>query len=125
MGKPALGKGLGELMKGQPAARKAPGAASALEASPAGKVTRVDFGRGLNTLVATRPQESTDPAKPRELLPAWFFFAADLLLLAYTVAICLDAGGPLQTAEILFAFASTSLACLLGITGLLKTATAP
>src|SRR4051812_43626294 len=114
MAKPALGRGLNQLMGGQTVARKKPpGPDSASE-----KVTAVDFGRGLNTLVRPSPAEIPDSPKPRFLLPAWFFFVADVLLLAYTVAICADAGGPLQTGEILFALASTTLGALLGIAGI-------
>lgn len=121
MGKPALGKGLGELMGGQraPVRKPAPAESAATE-----KVTPVDFGRGLNTLVSAKPQEKPEPAAPRVLLPPWFFFAADTLLLAYTVAICLDAGGPMQTGEILFAASSVTLGALLGIMGVLRNAAA-
>ena len=115
MAKPALGKGLNQLMGGQKVARKPAAPGSAAE-----KVTAVDFGRGLNTLVTPSTPEVPASTKPRFLLPAWFFFAADLLLLAYTVAICADAGGPLQFGEILFALASTTLGALLGIAGVLR-----
>ena len=114
MGKPALGKGLNQLMGGQSAARK-PGSTDAVE-----KVTAVDFGRGMNTLVSPPAVEAQEAAASRVLLPPWFFFAADALLLAYTVAICLDAGGPMETGEILFALASTTLAAFLGIMGVMR-----
>src|SRR5262245_57547605 len=114
MAKPALGKGLNQLMGGQSAARK-PAPPDAGE-----KVTAVDFGRGMSTLVCPPAVENAEVAAPRMLLPPWFFFAADALLLAYTVAICLDAGGPLETGEILFAFVSTTLGALLAIMGVLR-----
>jgi hypothetical protein len=114
MAKPALGKGLNQLMSGQAAARK-PAPPDAGE-----KVTAVDFGRGMSTLVSPPAIESAEETAGRVLLPSWFFFVADALLLAYTVAICLDAGGPLQTGDILFAFVSTTLGALLAIMGVLR-----
>jgi hypothetical protein len=115
MGKPVLGKGLNQLMSGQKVARK-----PATPDTAAEKVTRVDFGRGLNTLVTPAAAESAESTNPRFLLPAWFFFAADVLLLAYTVVICANAGGPLQFGELLFAFVSTTLAALLGAAGVIR-----
>lgn len=126
MEKRALGKGLNQLMGGQAVAgRPSAPAPAAVPASPVtsdSKVTPVDFGRGLTTLVAARPAEKEAPEKARLLLPAWFFFTADLLLLAYTVAICLDAGGPLEAGEIAFAAVSTTLGVALGILGVLRVA---
>jgi hypothetical protein len=119
MGKPALGKGLGELMSGQRAPVRKPSPAAL---PPADKVTPVDFGRGLNTLVTASAKEKPEPVPPRVLLPPWFFFAADALLLAYTVAICLDAGDTMQTGEIFFAASSVSLGALLGIMGVMRSA---
>src|SRR5262245_57236036 len=115
MAKPGLGKGLNQLMKGQSAVRKRTSPEIAAE-----KVTRVDFGRGLNTLVSAGVTEPAHSTKDRVLLPTWFFFLADLLLLAFTVAICFDAGGPLQPGEIVFALAATSLGALLAIAGVFK-----
>jgi hypothetical protein len=114
MAKPALGKGLNQLMSGQTAVRKPS------IPDPADKVTSVDFGRGMSTLVAPPTVETPEPVAPRVLLPAWFFYVADALLLAYTVAICLDAGGPMQAGEILFAFTSTTLGALLAILGVIR-----
>ena len=114
MGKSALGKGLGQLMGGQKPASKSP----PVEATSAGKVTQVDFGRGLSTLVTPQAQDKPQPQRPRVLLPPWFFFSADLLLLAYTVTVCLDSGRPMQTGEILFAATSITLGALLGIMGI-------
>src|SRR5205809_1673330 len=112
MEKRALGKGLGQLMSGQSVARK-PSSPAGPADSVSPKVTPVDFGRGLNALVSTRPAEKEAPAKPAFLLPAWYFFSADLLLLAYTIAICADSDAPLQTGEILFAAGATTFGALL------------
>jgi hypothetical protein len=88
---------------------------------PPEKVTPVDFGRGLNTLVSAHSPEK--PAStPAVLLPAWFFFAADLLLLAFTVVICADASDPMQAGEALFAAISTTLGSILGIAGVYRIA---
>jgi hypothetical protein len=119
MGKPALGKGLGELMAGQ--RPPATGSQPAGQPVVTGKVTPVDFGRGLSTLVAPGPNQKTaESAPPLPLLPVWFFFAADVLLLAFTLAICLDAGEVMEFGELLFALASTAVAAFLGIVGVLR-----
>jgi hypothetical protein len=122
MAKRGLGKGLGQLMNGQSVA----GPSAPPEASPdrdtPGKVTAVDFGRGLSTLVGAREPDKQPTAKSPWLLPAWFFFAADVLLLAYTIAICFGARGALQSGEIVFALASTSLGAALAILGVLRAA---
>ncbi len=108
-----LGRGLNQLMSGQKVAHKSGAAAHPTHE----KVTPVDFGRGLNSLVAPLAAETPETPVARLLLPAWFFFAADLLLLAYTVAISLAAAGPLDFGEVLFAFVSTSLGAILAILG--------
>ena len=116
MAKPALGKGLGQLMVGQPAGSGKPVPA---EAAPGGKVTPVDFGRGMSTLIGAGAAEKA-ASRPGFVLPPWFFFAADILLLGYTVVVCLDAGHPMQTGEVLFACVSITLGALLAIMGVLR-----
>jgi len=115
MAKPALGKGLNQLMSGQSAVRKPSSPESAAE-----KVTPVDFGRGLDALVSASAAEPTPSPTNRILLPAWFFFAADILLLAFTVALCFNAERPLQPGEIVFALAASTVGALLAIAGVLK-----
>jgi hypothetical protein len=158
MSKPALGKGLGELMKGQEAPRKMDGAEARSgrpssvtpvepaepfepsEPSDASAPIKVEFGRGLGSLVtAVPPLQSPQALQPshasqanasrrKYLLPAWFFFAADLLLLAYTVAIFFDASNaaaPFDSGTIIFCVLSITLGALLGIAGVLRAAEFP
>jgi len=119
MAKPALGKGLGQLMTGQPAVGKAQAEIPAGSTLP-GKVTPVDFGRGLNTLVGTATAPAVEEApQAKEPIPAWFYFAADILLLAYTVAITFDAQ-PFDWGSMLFCAVSVSAGALLGVAGVLR-----
>jgi hypothetical protein len=115
--KPGLGKGLGDLMRGDQVAGKDRSGAPVAEPS-------ADLGRGLKTLIqadAAVPQ--SEGAAPRSLLPPWFYFAADLLLLAYTVAIALDASRPFEPGTVLFCFVSIALGAMLAIVGVMQAAT--
>ena len=107
MMKPGLGKGLGRLMNGDQVAGRAPAAS--------------EMGRGLNTLIAVQPPAKEPPVQPRKpLLPAWFFFAADLLLLAYAVAIFFAAPKPIDLGSLLFCGVSVALGAVLAIVGVLR-----
>lgn len=113
--KPGLGKGLGDLMHGdQITGKKSP---------PTGRTDPApELGRGLQTLVqreVSEPLESHPPKPP--LIPVWFYFAADLLLLAYAVAITFDAPRPFDLGTILFCAISITLGALLAILGLFQT----
>ena len=114
--KPGLGKGLGDLMHGDQVAGKD---------RPCGSVPApgsTALGRGIKTLIhsdSTSPP--TDKAPPtRSLLPAWFYFAADLLLLAFTIAIAFDANRPFDPGTVLFCAVSVSLGTTLAIIGVLQ-----
>lgn len=97
-------------------------------AAPAAPAAGKEIGRGLNTLLSAKePPAAIDPAAapaasapPKALLPTWFFFAADLLLLAYAVAICFDAPKPMDLGAILFCAVSVGTGALLGIAGVLR-----
>ena len=108
--KPGLGKGLGDLMHGDPVAGKK-------QDAPA----KPEFGRGMQTLV--RPHEAENaasaPAK-RKLIPAWFYFAADLLLLAFTIAITFDAPQPFDAGIVLFCAISIAVGAILAIVGVFE-----
>lgn len=122
MSKPGLGKGLGELMNGDQVAGQKPGVRPS---APSEEVSDTGFGRGLNTLVSAKADsDSAGKVKIKHLLPAWFFFSADLLLLSYTIAITLDATRPFHFGTICFCAASVGLGCALGIAGVLR-ASAP
>jgi hypothetical protein len=125
--KPGLGRGLGQLMRGQHAVGpvKPSSAAEPVESMTAGAAPsepiKVEFGRGLNTLVTAA--QAPKPERPRFLLPAWFFFAADVLLLAFTASICSDGAWDLGT--VAFCVVSVSVALLLGLAGVLRSASEP
>ena len=112
--KPGLGKGLGDLMKGDQVAGKARSPESVPEPTP-------NFGRGLKTLIKP-DQRALEPeiSPKRSLLPVWFYFAADLLLLAYTVAIAFDASRPFDVGTIVFCVVSVAFGALLAIAGVLQ-----
>ena len=108
--KPGLGKGLGDLMHGDQVAGKKQDA----PANP-------EFGRGLQTLVRPHDAENTasTPTK-RKLIPPWFYFAADLLLLAFTVAITFDAPQPFDAGMVLFCSISIAAGAILAIVGVFE-----
>lgn len=110
MAKPALGKGLGHLMKGETVGGKPPADAE----HPA------KLGKGFATLVKEEPTPA--PAPKRPLLPPWFFFAADILLLGFTVAILLHAPKPLRWEDWLFCTITTGVAGFFGILGVILSA---
>lgn len=113
---PALGRGLGDLMHGDQVARK--------DQSPAPEIQKQKapgFGRGMQALVRQEPSTSHEnAAAKRPILPAWFYFAADIVLLAYAVGITLAAPRPFDFATIAFCAVSVTVAGLLGIFGLLQ-----
>jgi hypothetical protein len=104
--KPGLGKGLGDLMHGDQVAGKK-------QDAPA----KPEFGRGMQTLVRPEHDAAANSAAKRKLIPAWFYFAADLLLLAFTVAITFDATRPFDAGIVLFCAISISVGALLAIVG--------
>lgn len=113
--KPGLGKGLGELMKGDQVAGK-DRSVDRREAVPA-------YGRGLETLVRPEPLEPVEAQEDRaKILPTWFYFAADILLLAYAIAITFNAPRPFDLGTILFCAGSISLGALLAIFGVAQSA---
>ena len=109
MAKPALGKGLEHLMKGDAVGGKPP--------DQPGEAPRL--GKGFKTLVNQEPA----PTRKKELLlPPWFFFAADVLLLGFTVAILFNAPKPISWDDWLFCTITTSVAGLFGVIGVLLSA---
>lgn len=123
MSKSSLGKGLGDLMNGDQVAGKprvvsASASTSTITTTSAGDVA---FGRGLTTLVSGQRADSEE-AKPkaRQLLPPWFFFAADVLLLGYVVAIVFDAPRPFDFGTVIFCAVSVTLGCALALIGVVR-----
>lgn len=77
------------------------------------------LGRGMKSLVQPEPEEASESKSP-PVLPTWFYFAADILLLAFTVAITLDAARPFDFGTVLFCGVSISLGALLAIVGVFQ-----
>ena len=77
------------------------------------------LSKGFQTL--TRPEAVQPPALPakKTLLPPWFFFSADLLLLAFTVAIVFNAPKPLAWEDWVFCIITTGVAGVFGLIGLM------
>ena len=114
--KPGLGKGLGELMGGDQVGGKDRTAVPGAEPG-------ANLGRGLKTLIqADASVPASESTAPRSLLPPWFYFAADLLLLAFTVAIALDASRPFEPGTVLFCLVSISVGALLAMVGVMQAA---
>jgi len=111
--KPGLGKGLGDLMKGDQVAGK--------KTLLAAEVPTATFGRGMQTLVQPKAPVRV-PSQPKPILPSWFYFAADLLLLAFTVSVCFDAARPFDFGTILFCAISIVTGALLAIIGVRQVA---
>jgi hypothetical protein len=122
MPKHPLGKGLGDLMNGDQVAGKSR-VISASASSATTTTTDVTLGRGLSTLVSAqgaKGKPEQPETKKRQLLPPWFFFAADLLLLAYAVGITFDAPKPFDAGTVLFCGISITLGAVLAIWGVLQ-----
>ena len=110
--KPGLGKGLGDLMHGDQVAGTKPPLNNTPAALP-------EFGRGMSSLIRADPLAI--PSAKRHILPPWFYFAADLLLLGYAVAITFDAPRPFNTGTMIFCIVSVGLGGVLAILGTLQT----
>src|SRR5688500_19405881 len=108
--KPGLGKGLGDLMHGDQVAGKKPDDASA----------KPELGRGMQKLVQRElaDEPANVPAAPK-LIPPWFYFAADLLLLAFTVGVAFDAR-PFDAGTTLFCVVTVTLGAVLAIIGVFQ-----
>jgi hypothetical protein len=123
MSKPGLGKGLGDLMHGDQVAGKSRVVSAASTTTTTS--SDVTFGRGLTTLVsapgANADHDSFQKSK-RPLLPAWFFFSADILLLGYVVAITFDAPRPFDPGFMIFCAVCVALGCLLACFGAVRAA---
>jgi hypothetical protein len=116
MSKNGLGKGLGELMEGDHAAGKPRAVSSASTTATSSDET---FGRGLTTLISAH-RSNVEEREIKKLVPSWFFFAADLLLLAYVIAITFDAPRPFDFGTISFCAASIALGCVLALVGVIR-----
>jgi hypothetical protein len=119
MSRNGLGKGLDDLMNGDQVAGKG----TVVSASTGTSTPGPALSRGLSTLVAAsggKVEAAQSAQKRRQLLPAWFFFAADILLLAYVVAIAFGAPRPFDLGTILFCSIGTGLGCGLAVFGVVR-----
>ena len=122
MSKPGLGKGLGDLMNGDQVAGKST-VVNAAASTTTTTSSDVALGRGLTTLVSPhRGDASTEGSQRprRQLLPPWFFFSADILLLAFVVAIAFAAPRPFDLGTIVFCAVSVGVGALLAILGVFR-----
>lgn len=120
--KPGLGKGLDDLMHGDQVAGKN---GSSPEAPP----PATTFGRGMKTLI--QPEAAVEEVEgapesaaklEKTLLPSWFYFAADILLLAFTIAITLDAERPFDAGTVIFCVISVMVGAVLAVIGVVQVA---
>lgn len=119
MAKTVLGKGLGELMNGGKPAGQTP-------ARPLAEPTEGELfgGRGVQTLLTSSKERPSgggfpapEPAHEEPFsIPAWFFFGADLLLLALALVLVIGPK-PLPTWNVGLALAATVLGCCSAIVG--------
>ena len=120
MANPALGRNLGALLKAEPGPRnKSPFAA----AEPA-----ADGASGVHSLLrGQRPEKSTSdpapltakPAPTRPSMPRWWFFGADLLLIALALIFLYKGPTPLSPARAAFCVAAIILGGALALTAVL------
>ena len=123
MSKNSLGKGLGELMNGDPVAGKPRVVtANTLTSTATTSTHDATYGRGLTTLVSAQRGSADGKEAPRkkQLLPAWFFFTADVLLLGYVIGITFDAPRPYDFGTVLFCAVSIGLGCVLALIGVAR-----
>ena len=112
MTKPGLGKGLGKLMSGDKVA-------GTDDLPTTAEIVRPAFGRGVNTLMQGSP-EAADPPAQKPLLPAWFYYGADLLLLFLSVAVAFSSEKPLSTGPIIFCAICILIGIILALLGLAR-----
>jgi hypothetical protein len=119
--KRGLGRGLGDLMGGEGAAGTSQN--RDVPSEHGAETIKVEFGRGMETLVSRPGVHEAEIARPeRQLLPPWFFFAADLLLLAFTAGICLNSDEAFDAGTLIFCAVSVSAGALMGIAGVFRAA---
>jgi hypothetical protein len=122
MAKPALGRGLKELMDGDKVASASPVIAPTTNGSNGSDEL---FGRGVQSLLKQSDSAVQNAQKPamvlpdesRFVVPSWFFFGIDLLLLALALALMLGPQ-PLRTWNVVLAFLATGLGCCSAIAGI-------
>lgn len=110
MGKPALGRGLGQLLD----AGKSP----PTFLMPGKPLTSGQPGPGASFAAERSLQPKPEAARKGFLLPAWFCFGSDLVLLGFATAIVFVTPAPLPLASVLMAGACTLLGCGMGLLGI-------
>jgi len=109
MGKPALGRGLGQLLD--------VGKSPPTFLMPGKPLTSGKPGPSLTVAPERSPQARPEPARKGFLLPAWFCFGSDLVLLGFATAIVFVTPAPLPLSSLLMASACTLLGCGMGLLG--------
>lgn len=130
MSKPALGRGLGELMSGERVAGRH--ASEARDSNPkvsvGGEPTSLDSPSGAakgmgKLLVGSKaiPKSAEDPVAIAKgsakagPLPGWFLLAADILLLVVAMGIVLTGDGPIGPARGATAVVMVALGALMAV----------
>ena len=132
MSKSALGRGLGQLMgdkkdPANPPSVEAPSLEPASPASPppaagpgVGSLLRGGRKPGKNVFAGTSAESdpgAEKPATPKPVLPPWYFYAADLLLIAFALMVVYKNPWPLKTGPAVLCMAVVALAGVLGAMG--------
>jgi hypothetical protein len=108
MAKQGLGRDLGTLMGRDPKEAAAPVSAGVRS-----------LMRGHNAPAPVAPAATVAPAAPKTLIPRWYLFAGDLLLVALALVTLYKSPHPLSWPRELFCVALVALAAVLAVLALL------
>lgn len=134
MSKSVLGRGLGSLMgevktgktespNGEPTAKQqplaGPGVDSLLRGTPPPQKDSSTQTRNIFSETQPAPEEKIQKRYSTAIIPRWYFFAADMLLVAGAWLVACKSPGTLSEKEILFCAASIIFGSILGVIGVL------
>jgi|GEM_PF-911720 len=114
MQKPIIGRGLGTLLGDQ----KVVGT----DTEPTTPMPETPLGSGVRSLLrgsAQAPDAAINPAEKPPLIPRWYFFAADILLVALGVMIAFRSRTPLDWKQMVVCIGSIVAGGCCGIAGAL------
>lgn len=115
MSKNVLGRGLGSLMAGDKPAEKQPSAPDDPSAISPGVESLFRGKRNGDNVFAENSSVEERPAKP--LIPPWYFFVADVLLIAFALVVFYRGSSPLRLTEAAICVGAIVLAAILGVLG--------